>query len=578
MSNPKRKYSIIFVQCLCLVSYSAAQDSKDETRQVPGKEPQATKFEPYIYESVPDINSSASEFSPVTDRWRQFYLGKWYDPYNQNVLKGDVPVFGGPGEEWFLETAATSDTTFERRRLPISVGFAATDRPQSNDVFGNGNQTIAVENIFTSFALIKGDTSFKPPEYEFRISPAFNVNYAEAEEIGALRADPSRGKERTDTQFSLQEFFVDKHLTNLTDRYDFISARVGIQRFSSDFRGFIFSDEAPGVRLFGNYDNNKWQYNLAWFSRLNKDTNSGLNSLFEQRYEDVVVANVYRQDAPVLGHTIQANIIYRGDTAGSHEDHYDENGFLVRPAAVGDRRPTNIYSTYYGLTGDGHFDRVNSTSALYFVSGSESHNSIAQRRTNIAAWMGAEELSYDIDWIRLRGSFLWASGDKDPYDGKATGFDGIFENPNFAGGNLAFFQREGLPLIAGGGVNLVNGSSFFPDLQPSKGEGQSNFVNPGLRLYNLGVDFELTPKTKLINNLSYLEFDDTSALEALRHDGGFDRAIGFDLSTGVIYRPFLNNNIQLRAGAGCLFPDSGIKRLYGEDLLFHTFTNVIFQY
>ena len=34
-----------------------------------------------------------------------------------------------------------------------------------------------------------------------------------------------------------------------------------------------------GVRLFGTRDNNQWQYNLAWFRRIEKDTNSGLNDL-----------------------------------------------------------------------------------------------------------------------------------------------------------------------------------------------------------------------------------------------------------------------------------------------------------
>jgi len=513
----------------------------------------------------------------VHDRWRQFYVNKWYDPYNQNVLKGDIPVFGSPGHEWFFEMSITSDTTLERRKLPTPVGFASTENAQSNNIFGNGNQFVAVENIFTSFALVQGATSFKPPEYEFRVAPAFSLNYARAHEIGALRADPTRGDDRTDDHVAFQELFFDKHLVNLSERYDFLSARVGIQRFISDFRGFVFSDEAPGVRLFGNYDNNKWQYNLGYFSRLNKDTNSGLNT-FRQRYEDVIVANFYRQDAIVLGHTLQGTVIHREDTAGDHAPRYDRNGVLVRPAAVGDRRPKNVYTTYYGINGDGHFDRLNSTSTFFYANGSESHNPIAQRQVDISAFLFAQEFSYDIDWIRLRASALWASGDDDPYDGKAEGFDGIFENPNFAGGNMAFFQRQGIPLIAGGGVNLVNGLSFYPDLQSSKGEGQSNFVNPGLRLFNLGIDFDLTPKTKLINNASYLEFDDTSSLQVLRHDSAFDRTIGVDLSTGIIYRPFINNNVQIRASAGFLFPDEGLKRIYGEDLLFHTFTNLILQY
>ena len=42
---------------------------------------------------------------------------------------------------------------------------------------------------------------------------------------------------------------IDKHLRNVSHRYDFDSLRVGIQPFSSDFRGFLFQDAPFGVRL-----------------------------------------------------------------------------------------------------------------------------------------------------------------------------------------------------------------------------------------------------------------------------------------------------------------------------------------
>ena len=60
--------------------------------------------------------------------------------------------------------------------------------------------------------------------------------------------------------------------------------------------------------------------------------------------------------------------------------------------------------------------------------------------------------------------------------------------------------------MTGSGVNLVGRNSFVPDLRTSKEQGQANFVNPGLFLYNVGADFELTPKLKLITNVSYLQF------------------------------------------------------------------------
>ena len=548
------------------------------TRQRPGEEPRPTTFSPFLFESIPDINSSASEFVPVPDRWRQLYAGKWYDPYNQNVLKGDIPVFGTQAHPWFVELGITSDSLFEGRNLPTPVLPASNNSSQSTDLFGRSEQFVYSQNFIFLFSLYQGNTTFKPQDIEFRFVPVFNINYADIGEDGILRVDATKGDRRFDNHVGPLELFVDIHIADLSDRYDFISTRIGIQQFNSDFRGFIYNVSEPGVRLFGNWDNNIWQYNLAYFRRLDKDTNSGINTWFEDRYEDVVVANVYRQDLPVLGHTFQGSIIYRADQAGEHPDDYDNNGFLVRPASIGDERPKNIYSTYFGLTGDGHFGRLNVTEAIYYVRGSESHNSIAGQQVDINAGMAAAELSYDLDWIRFRTSAFWASGDKDPFDGKAEGFDAIFDNPNFAGGDISFWQRQGIPFLGGGIVNLVNRNSLLANFRPGKEEGQSNFVNPGVRLVNLGVDFELTPKLKLINNVSYLQFDNTSLLEALRQDGSVSRDIGFDISSGLLYRPFLNNNVQFRLGGAVLLPSAGTKNLFGDEMLYSAFSNIILVY
>ena len=72
------------------------------------------------------------------------------------------------------------------------------------------------------------------------------------------------------------------HLRDLSDNYDFMSLRVGNQPFNADFRGFLFNDVNLGARLFGNWDNNLYQYNLAAFDMREKDTNSELNT-FDNR-------------------------------------------------------------------------------------------------------------------------------------------------------------------------------------------------------------------------------------------------------------------------------------------------------
>ena len=143
-------------------------------------------------------------------------------------------------------------------------------------------------------------------------------------------------------------------------------------------------------------------------------------------------------------------------------------------------------------------------------------NPIANRPQDINAQMAAVELSYDRDWARFRASFFWASGDGNANNRHATGFDSIHDNPNFAGGEFSFWQRQNIPLF---GVNLVQRQSLVPDLRSSKIQGQANFVNPGLQLFNVGMDMDLTPKLRMINNANFLFFDKTNSLETFLFDG-----------------------------------------------------------
>ena len=118
---------------------------------------------------------------------------------------------------------------------------------------------------------------------------------------------------------ALQEGSFEYHIANLSDRYDSISVKLGIQPFNSDFRGFIFNDTNLGIRLFGNLGNNRYQYNLAFFDMLEKQTNSELNT-FDRRDQRIVIANFYWQDLFALGYTTQFNLHYVHDKATFHFD------------------------------------------------------------------------------------------------------------------------------------------------------------------------------------------------------------------------------------------------------------------
>jgi hypothetical protein len=58
----------------------------------------------------------------------------------------------------------------------------------------------------------------------------------------------------------------------------------------------------------------------------------------------------------VPGFTSQIVDLYNWNREGD-EFYYDKNGFLVRPAQIGDDRGYNYDVNYLGYNGDGHFGR-----------------------------------------------------------------------------------------------------------------------------------------------------------------------------------------------------------------------------
>lgn len=523
-------------------------------------------------------------FTPVPDRWRidspdyqrygprdeaPYVKGHWYDPFNRNKLKGDYPIFG---QRTFLNLNLVSDTAVTGRKLPIPSGLGS-DSPDSADFFGRMGQFAFTQNFSFSAALFHGDTAYRPVDWQIRFTPEVNVNYLKVRENGIVSPDVRAGTTRLDAHAGLQEVFVEAKIADLSRSFDFLSARAGIQTFTSDFRGFIFSDQEPGVRLFGTLDSNRYQFNAAYFSMLEKDSNSGLNSM-AYRGQQVWIGNLYRQDFLKPGYNIQVSVHYDKDDAALQ---YDTNGFLVRPAAVGLARPHKVRSYYYGLTGDGHIGRLNLTHAFYQVLGYDSKNPIAGKRTDINAQMAAAELSWDRDWIRFRASMFWASGDDNPRDGTARGFDAILDNSNFAGGFFSFWNREGIRLT-GSAVSLVSPGSLIPSLRSSKIEGQANFVNPGIFIYNAGGDVEITQKLRGILNVNVIRFADTEPLELILLQAPIHHGVGVDSGLGLTYRPPLTENMVVTGAFNAFSPAQGFRDIFTDKTLFSVAANVRFRF
>lgn len=527
---------------------------------------------------------------PVPNRWqRNFtwqrydddstetpyqYKPRLWDPYEQSKLKGDFPIIG---QDVFLNLTLFNATEFQARSLPTPSGISAA-RPVSGEFYGRSDQLFVENNTGFTFDLFKGETTFKPVEWRLVLQPIYNVNYTAVQENNVLNPDPrgsegggfggglshighdlegTRYTERTKNYLALEQAFAEIHLRDLSANYDFISSRFGLQPFTSDFRGFLFSDTDLGARIFGNADNNHWQYNAVVFSMREKDTYSGLNT-FDSRDQTVFIANVYRQDFLTRGYTAQLSFHMNLDDGRLK---YDRNGFVVRPEPIGTVAVHDVNAYYLGWGGDGHIGRFNLTHQFYQVFGEDELNGIAGQRAEINAQMFAAELSYDRDWLRPKLSFFYASGDHNAEDGTANGFDTILDKPGFMGNPFSYYVHQGFNL-GGTAVNLKQPDSLVPNLRTSKTQGQSNFVNPGVIIIGAGLDVDVTPKLRMAINANYIRFDDTSALQVALFDKHIHEELGYDLSIGWIYRPLLTDNIIIQAGFGVLVPGDGFRDIY----------------
>ena len=523
-------------------------------------------------------------FLPVPDRWNlnlpewdrygggdypYVTKGQWWNPYKTRKLKGDIPVIG---KRTFFTFTGISDSLIDGRNLPVPSGVS-TQRPGSERFFGRGGIYIPLTTVKTSFDLFRGDTAYRPIDWRVRFAPAYSLNFVNLSEFNGVNADVRRKDTRLDHHVGIQEAFVEKKLFDIGPYFDFVSVRAGVQEFTSDFRGFMSVTEAPGVRFFGTLKNSRIEYNAAFFDLLEKDTNSGFNEP-NRRKAQVYIGNVYIQDFLTLGYTQSFSFHANRDDG---ELHYDTNGFLVRPAPIGVIGTNEVKSYYIGMAGNGHIGKYNISHAFYQALGHETNNPIAAQRVDINAQMAALEVSLDKDWLRIKAATFVASGDGDPSDDEANGFDAILDIPSFAGGPFSLWNRQGLRL-AQTGTGIKSPVSLLPSLRTNKDEGQPNFVNPGIFILNGAADFELTPKLRGFVTTSYLRFLKTEQMEALLFQEKVRPNIGVEFGAGASYRPPLNDHIIFIGGIQTMKLGQGLKDIYSRDGLFSIFFTARFQF
>jgi hypothetical protein len=214
---------------------------------------------------------------------------------------------------------------------------------------------------------------------------------------------------------------------------------------------------------------------------------------------------------------------------------------------------------------------------VYEVIGRESEGVFTAQSTKVQATFAAVELSRDFDWIRIRASGLYASGDSNPTDGTSHGFDGINQTATFAGSDSTFFIHQRVPLIANA-IDLKQRDSLFPSLRSTSDSGESNFTNPGLELLGIGADLDLAPSLRVSIDASHVLFADTAPLEAILGRTDLARTVGTDASLDAIYRPFISQNLIARLSVAKLFAAPAARTLVGASAPVSMFLNLVLTY
>ncbi len=506
---PDVRTCVILLVTLAVPAGGTLAAQQDSLAQRSQSAEDTTRASVVLTAAPPADSASLPQLTPALDRrslpnrWRRLDPNgllvsySLLNPYGQNPLKGDFAVLG--------------QNTFAVLTL---IGNPAANVSSQENVDPQFNN-----RLVGAFELFNGLTVFKPKTWSVRgaVQGLFNRGNADLEELELL------------------ELFGEFKLTDIgSQSYDFASVRGGIQAFASDFDGLIYNDINLGGQLFGEAAANRYRWTAAAFSPRVKSPGNGVT--FDAVNQTVIVANLVAEDFIRPGFnglfSVHANL----------DRSVDNN---------------NLDAYYIGFTSDGNLGRLEFTPTVYFAFGKEDANPIAMQETTIRAFLAGFQLAYPQNWRKYRLAVFMASGDSDPLDDQATGFDAVLDNIKLFGGPNSF--------VIGGAQLLTRPNSFLPANRAAvQGSGaRANFVNPGMQVFNCGIDHVLSPKVFMQFDYNYFRFFDTAVLEP-SIGSGVSAGLGHEVSGAVRYRVFLDENLAFQIGGGAFFPQGAGETLLGS--------------
>lgn len=331
-----------------------------------------------------------------------------------------------------------------------------------------------------------------------------------------------------------------------------INIRAGIQDYKSDFIGSIYNDTDLGLRVTGSYKGVDWS--LYGTNRLENDLLSDFNQISSFRDQQVYIAHLQFNIGKT---TVKPSIHFNIDEEGDH-----------RRGRVG--REEDVEAFYIGFTTYGPIGPVNLLTGLYGVFGSQDNVSlvgaIPLRDQNVRAFAGYIDVSYPM----LNGKMtphtgvFYVSGDSDPFDGDATGFDAISDHVD-VWGSKGFMIDDRVALGALGGRTFMRHDSPYTSLRDT--DANSNYVNPGAVAVNIGLNTKPFDKLSLDTNFTQFWWRETDSLEAILGALGvpnnLGNTLGFEVNMEASYK--LTDKLNLNASGTIYKTNQDLRYVFGDN-------------
>jgi hypothetical protein len=381
------------------------------------------------------------------------------------------------------------------------------------------------------------------------------------------------------------------------------SVRVGLQDYQSDFIGSIYHDTDLGARVYGVLGKNI-EWSLYGARRMENDLLSGFNDDDDRDQELVIAHSMFK-----IGETLfMPSIHYNNDSEGDHE--HGRTGTPINASGLPvtlagdveyDRKREEVNAFYLGFTTYGPLGPFKMLTGLYGVVGDQENGSVQGvdlRNTarllrglspdksndyNIKAFTGYVDIAYPVqESLLLHTGYFYASGDDDPLDNDAEGFDAISDEVNIWGDRgvviddrLQFHVPALGPFKNGKSINsitVVRDDSPYTSLRDS--DANSNFINPGVQAYNFGATSNPLTWLSINSNFTYfwwahpdtveeaiaaVNFVNTGAVNKVN----MSQVIGYELSVDANFT--LNKKTAIFSGAAVFCPDESLTSIYAEN-------------